>query len=141
LRIKRTGNYFAAQIAEEVVQLKDFTKKVWQESLLELVWRMQRTTFNGGHMPIRTGWLRSSLMVSTAPVPSKSMKKPSEDMSYGWAMTEVFPIIKNARIGETIYMGYGAPYVDVQELRYGFQRLAIQSWPTIVEQVQSRLGG
>lgn len=139
--LRRTGNIFAAQVGRDVLELKDYTKRVWQESLLDFVMRMQRPVGGGGSMPVLTGFLRASLMVSTSPVPVLSFKKPTGEWSFGWSMSDVFPVIKSLKLGDTAYFGYGAEYANVLELRYGFQRLAIQSFPSIVEQVKTRLGG
>lgn len=138
--LNRAGNVFAASVLEWTIDMKDYTKRVWQESFIEFVYFMQRPADRGGHMPVRTGFLRSSLMVSTSPITWARWNKPDERGPYNWWPTQMENTVRAAKVGSTLYTMYQASYAQVIEYEYwGFQRLAVQMWPTIVEQVKARL--
>lgn len=139
--INRSGNQFAAIVLDWTIDMKDYTKKVWQESFIQFVYFMQRPTEQGGNMPVKTGFLRSSLMVSTSPLAWSRTRKPDTGFfQYTWFPTEMETTVRSAKVGQTLYCMYQAEYASVIEYEYYmFQRLAVQMWPTIVEQVKARL--
>lgn len=134
----RSGNVFAATIGRRVVELKNMTKAVWQESMIELIYRMQLPVNAGGRMPVRTGFLRSSLRVSTSRIAIAKMRRPG-DGPYTWDISSAAAFIRAQKVGVTLRIGYLAEYVYKMEYGvgdrpgYGFQRLAVQMWPTIVK--------
>lgn len=138
--LNRSGNAFAAAVLEWTIEMKDYTKKVWQESFISFVYYMQRPMHEGGHMPVRTGFLRASLMVSTSPIAWMRSKRPDDRGPYVWFPTEMESVVRSARVGETLHTMYQAEYAMVIEYDYYmFQRLAVQAWPMIVEQTKARL--
>lgn len=140
--INRSGNVFGAIVGEWTLEMKNYTKAVWQESAIAFMYWMQTPVNRGGRMPVVTGFLRASLMVSVSALSFMAWHKPSEDQSYVWFPTEAENTIRSARVGSTIHFMYQAVYTNRMEytMGYGFQRLAVQAWPTIVQQVIQRLG-
>lgn len=142
----RYGNSFALEIEEWTIEAKNYTKRVWQNSVLDFVEYMQLPVYVGGNMPVLTGFLRSSLLCSTSPVAAGTMEKPGGDtMSFDWDPSDVESVILGAKVGQTLYMGYGAVYAGVAEYggpdrpARGFQRLAVQEWPEILADNIARL--
>jgi|SRR6478609_12002539 len=144
--IRRSGNVFAAVVGEWVLEMKGYTKAVWQESAIAFMYYMQLPVLRGGRMPVRTGFLRASLMVSTSPISYAALNNPNENSTYVWFPTEAENMIRSAAVGSTIYFMYQAVYANRMEygdthiMGYGFQRLAVQAFPSIQDQVIARLG-
>lgn len=142
--LRRNGNEFAADVGDYVVRMKDLTKLVWQESMLELVRRMQMPLSSGGRMPVVTGFLRASFRISTSPIAIGTRERPGPG-PYGWSIDEVVGQVRAFKVGQRVYMGYEAIYADRIEYGagsfpgYAFQRLAVQLWPVIVQQTFARL--
>lgn len=134
----RSGSAFAASVGRWTIRMKDMTKIVWQESLIELVRRMQNPVSVGGRMPVRTGFLRSSLRFSTSPIAIASVQRPGPG-PYSWAIDDFVAFVKTVKMGQQVYLGYIAKYIYLVEYGhgnvpgYGFQRLAVQAWPSIVK--------
>jgi hypothetical protein len=143
-RTQRSGNRFAADVGVWTVQMKNLTKRVWQESVLDLIRIMQTPVGQGGNMPVKTGFLRSSLMVSTSLVPVAEIRRP-EKGPFVYFPAEVESTVMGAHVGEHIYIGYTAEYANYAEYGngsypgHGFQRLAVQQWPFIVDAAIARV--
>jgi hypothetical protein len=137
--INRAGNAFALEVGLHVLELKNFTKKVWQESVIRLMDEMQLPVGAGGNMPVQTGFLRSSLQVGLLPVAENSMSRPSKTGSYEWDSSFSHDVVRQSKVGETIYMGYAADYAAKAEFMHGFQRLAVQNWPAIIRETVNDL--
>jgi hypothetical protein len=135
--IHRSGNEFAAEVLEETIELVGYTTRVWKGSILRFVEFMQRPRSAGGNMPVRTGFLRASLLASTAPIEGGTQRHPGGE-SYAWNMRQVFGVVNRMRPGDQCYFAYEAEYADAVEYGFknrpaaGFQRLAIQAWPSLV---------
>lgn len=106
---------------------------------------------DGGRMPVDTGFLRASLMASTAAMPPiQSGKVPAEGKAYTFSDTQVTAVVAGSDLGQTIYFGYTAAYAAAMEYganggpAYAFVRTAAQRWPAIVDakaaELKSRLG-
>lgn len=122
---------------------------VRKESTKELARRMT-TTYPDRTMPVRTGNLRSSLMVSTTAVPPVDPSKmPEPGKTYPWDLTAVFAAIDATNIKQTIHLGFVAPYARRMEYGfngqdslgrtyhqrgYGFVRRAALEWQEIVRE-------
>lgn len=144
--VSRSGNEFGVFVKEWTVQMKDYTKRVWADSVDDLVDEMQRPIDYGGRMPVVSGFLRSSLMISTSPVSLLPYSAKVSGRFYPWdGGAEIRSFLESQRVGTTVYLGYQAPYADKLEYGtgdrpgYGFQRLALQNWPAIVQRNVTRL--
>lgn len=135
---------FSAQVSEWVRQTEQRMTAVFRESTQRVVEDMQ------SRIPVDTGFLKSSIQVSTnGPAP---MSRPRPDGgSFAYQPTAAVLAIAGAEIGDTIYASYTANYAA--HVNYGtskmagrqFVGLAAQRWPAIVDEVcrelQSRAGG
>ncbi len=105
----------------------------------------------GGNVPVDTGFLRASLVVSfDAPTPMDPANKPKEGQTYAFDPATILKI-GEAEIGMTIFASYSAIYA--RAINYGqhgspgrlFVQLAAQQWPQIVSatclELQSRVEG
>ena len=119
---------------------------VWKQSAQEVVNEMQKPVAAGGRMRVDTGFLRASLMASTASMPPINPQAvPAEGAGYSFADTDIIATIAGAELGQTLHFGYTASYAAFRE--YGamgqppdaFVRTAAQKWPFIVKEVEARL--
>lgn len=111
---------------------------VFQQSVQDLLERVQTPKAKGGHMPVVTGFLRSSLRV-TLNTPYMGFVQRTEGRQYEYSDTQVVLTINNAVLGDKVYAAYAANYAIHREYgtRYSqgdfFVRSAAQLWPSIVE--------
>ncbi|MCW5733488.1 MAG: hypothetical protein KIS73_05155 [Enhydrobacter sp.] len=103
--------------------------RIVHSALRRLIEEATRPQSEGGHMPVETGSLRNSVAVSFAPVTYNFITKKFRDPS-----DAVNNAIANVEIGETVYIGFRAPYAHKAEAEFGFARLAAQRWPFIVKE-------
>ena len=130
---------FAVRVDEWCNMVPERTAYVFRESTERVVEEMQKPVGAGGNMPIDTGFLRASLMASTAGMPALSGRNPGAPASYDSAHVRL--VIAGADIGDTIYARYTANYAG--HVNYGaqgcpprqFVGLAAQKWPAIVDAV------
>lgn len=130
---------FAAQIGKWCEKVPEAVEAVFKESSQEVVATMQTSRDNGGRMRVHTGFLRASLLASTASMPSINPNaKPVDGMTYTYSGEQVEAVIIGADIGDTLHFGYTAAYAAYRE--YGangqaadaFVRTAAQGWQGIV---------
>lgn len=142
-----TQGSFSAQIDSWVAQTNERIEAVFKQSAQEVIEDMQTPVGRGGNMPIDTGFLRASLLVSlSGPVP------PTRDNPYtqpgsapAWGVGEAALSIAGAEVGDTIYATYSANYA--RHVEYGakgrsgrgFVRLAAMKWQSVVNRVSARL--
>lgn len=110
---------------------------VFRQSAQEVAEQVKRTRSEGGHMRVKTGFLRSSLMASTSQMPGiNPMAKPADDAADNSFAPDpgVTLVIAGADIGQTIYLGFTAAYARPREYQDGFVRLTAQRWKQIVEE-------
>jgi HK97 gp10 family phage protein len=141
-----TGLDFGAQISEWVARTTQRTEAVFKESTQRTVARMQTPVGAGGNMPVDTGYLRASIRASTESMPriDPGAKAPIIG-GVPYNADDVTATIINARLGQTIFVGYVASYAPYVE--YGtskmppraFVGLAVQQWPATVTQVCEEL--
>lgn len=114
---------------------------------------MQTPVGAGGNMPIDTGFLRASLRVGVAPIALATMTNPGkgkvayDESAYAVSLSRV-------QIGDIVSARYLANYARRMEMGfvgedsagreynqkgYGFVRLAVQRWPSIVKRVCAEL--
>lgn len=149
---------FTSQIASWVDKVQGAAEAVFKESAQAIVEEMQRPgpsksnpAGEGGHMRIDTGFLRNSLMASTASMPAiVPGNGPAPNTTYNFDFGEIEAVIAGSELGDTLYFGYTAGYAAHREYGAngqpgdGFVRLAAQLWPSTVDRVtaelKSRLG-
>lgn len=128
---------FAADVGAWAAKSEQRMTAVFRQSAQTVAETVKMTRDRGGHMRVKTGFLRASLMASTSQMPSiNPMAKPADDAddnSYA-EDANVTLVIAGADIGETIYLGFTASYARAREYEDGFVRLTAQQWPQIVEQ-------
>lgn len=142
---------FSAQVAAFTEKIPGAVEAVFKESVQEIVSEMQTPIAAGGRMRVDTGFLRASLMASTASMPAiSSNKKPVPGQRYAYDDGSIEAVILGADVSDTIYIGYTAAYAGHRE--YGvngqapdaFVRSAVQRWDVIVEakanELKRRLG-
>lgn len=144
---------FTSQVSAWVRETEARMAAVFRESAQRVISDMQ------GRVPVDTGFLKSSLQVSTtAPVPAD--RSPDAGGVAAYNPTAATLAIAGAEIGDTLFASYSAVYAP--RINYGFVgtdalgrtynqagrhfvELAAQRWPAIVAQVsgeaQARAGG
>ena len=55
--------------------------------------------------------------------------------------SQIASVIAKADEGQTIFLGFRAPYAKKEELKEGFVRLAAQRWQQIVDGVVAKVKG
>jgi len=131
---------FSAQVADWAEKVPEAVEAVFKESTKEIVREMQSPRSAGGRMRVDTGFLRASLMASTAAMPPINPNaKPSDGGAYTYNEGQIEAVIAGASVGDTLYFGYTASYAAHRE--YGangqppdaFVRLAVQNWGMAVD--------
>lgn len=144
---------FSAKVQQFAVTCPKIFEMVWKWSSADVVADMQnpRSGKRGmgggtGNMPVWTEYLRASLMASTSHMPPMitGSRPASMHASYSYDQSKIQAVIDSAKLGDTLYFGYGAEYAAFQN--YGtsrfqgrrFRDLAAQKWPTIVAKNASK---
>lgn len=98
---------------------------------------MTQPVAKGGRMRVKTGFLRSSLMASTASMPLVNpMARPPTDAEIGAYPLDMGPIsavITGAALTDTIYLGFTASYAAPREHFDAFVEGERLRWPQIVK--------
>lgn len=129
---------FEAEIKGLLAAVRTGMDTVVRESAQELISVAQTTRAEGGHMPVRDGFLRASLIVSTAASPPPLREKPKGKRKYTysggvhalaiaeWDLRRPLLATYTANYARPVHYGAngrpGVPWVD----------LAAQRWPQIV---------
>lgn len=140
---------FAATVSDWVAAEKERQTNVFRASVQEFVSRAQITVNDGGNMPIKTGFLRASILMSTdGPPISRADGVPEKGKTYP-ENGQVALVIAGLEIGQDIYGAWSAAYAKRMEYGFvgtdslgrtyhqsgfGFVALAAQAWPSIVEE-------
>ena len=139
---------FSAAVAAWADKVQGATEAIFKEAAQAVVEEMQTPVSEGGRMRVDTGFLRNSLMASTAAMPPiVKGKVPAEGASYGFDMGQVEAVIAGAELGQTLYFGYTAAYSLAREFGAngqppdGFVRSAAARWPSIVDEKARELKG
>lgn len=143
-----TNLNFGAQISEWASRTTQRMEAVFKESTQRTVARMQTPVGAGGNMPVDTGFLRASIRASTESMPriDPGAKAPAIGV-VPQNDDDVTATIINAKLGQTIFVGYTASYAA--HVEYGTSRmaprafvgLAVEQWPATVTQVCEELRG
>lgn len=149
------GLSFDAQVTKWVQQTKQRQEAVFRESIQRLIEEMQTPVGQGGNMPIDTGFLRASLRLGIGPL-SIAMVSNAGKTSTSYDAGVYAVTISKIKLGEVASARYIANYArriemgfvgedslgrSYKQKGYGFVRLAVQRWPTIVRQVCAELKG
>lgn len=135
---------FSAAIEDLVRRVKGAEEAIFKASCQELVTQLNALAPIGP-----TGFLRSSLLASTAQMPVLSLANPG-GAGFSPDVGTIELVIAGADLGDTIYLGYTANYGAY--VHYGangrpgrpWVDMVAQRWQSIVsakaEEVKSRLG-
>lgn len=130
---------FAAQVAERVATYQKRLEATFRESAQDLEEEVTKPTAQGGRMRVKTGFLRGSLMASTASMPQISPDgRPVEGETYSLDSGAIEAVIVGAQIGDTIYLGFTAAYARPREYKDGFVAGAAMQWQQIVDRNAKR---
>lgn len=136
---------FAATVGDWCRGVEGALEAILKTSVQDVVEEMQKPRTAGGRMRIDTGFLRASLLASTAAMPDiNPAARPTEGRSYAVG-NQVELSIAGLELGQTIYLGYTAAYAGHRE--YGangqppdaFVRTAAQGWQQIVAKNEAEL--
>ncbi len=140
---------FSATVAAFAEKIEGAVEAVFKESVQEVVEVMQKPEGEGGRMHVDTGFLRASLMASTAAMPAiNSGKNPAPGAgknSYGFDFDQIEAVILGADVNDTLFFGYTAAYAVHREFGSNgqapdaFVRSAAQQWQGIVDRKATEL--
>jgi len=142
---------FHGQVLEWVLETEARMLAVFRMSSQEVIREMSTTRLEGGRLPILTGNLRRSLLVSTAAMPPRASGDVRFESSQDYGL-----VIASAQLGDKIFAGFQAAYAHRQE--YGFVGVdsmgrhynvsgkhfvgsAALRWPQIVAEQAAKLQG
>jgi len=150
------GRFFA-QVDEWCTQAEDRLLWIFMEAVQRVISKMQevgpskaRGGQGTGHMPVDTGYLRSSLVVQLNNLSATKTVKPKDVQAFAYDDSQVSMVIVAAKLGDSIYAAYTAAYArrleygfsgtdsagrTVNQEGYAFVRLAVQQWQSIVNEV------
>lgn len=137
---------FAADVDAWVRKSEALMLLVFQESVQRLLEKVQTPEAKGGSMPVVTGFLRSSMVV-TLNTPHVGFRERSNAWDYSYDPNQYAMVVSKAKLGDTIYAAFAARYAIF--LEYGtrsisprfFVRNAAQQWPQIVNGVAREVRG
>lgn len=134
---------FTATIDAFVAKNTKVLRAIQNESIEELIRRAQLSDDKGGRMRVDTGFLRASGQISINGMPTGPSRKPDDaiknDPRYEYTASPIIIALAAAPTGSEIHFGWTANYARYREYQDGFLRVAVQQWPTIVEQVTAQL--
>lgn len=139
-----TVHSFTTEVSEWVAKSKKRTEAVFRGSAQDITEIALLPIAKGGHMPVRTGFLRASGRASTESMPTiDSQANPSDaavakfgktsGATYSADIGQINLVIAGADLGQTIYIGFTASYAKFQEAKHQFVGLAAQRWAEIVD--------
>lgn len=124
---------FAAQVSEAVAKYEKRMEATFKSSVQDLVEEVTKPVAKGGRMRVDTGFLRSSLMASTAQMPLANAARPRDGTNYDLDEGAIEAVIIGAELGDTIYLGFTANYARPREYYDGFVEGAALQWAQIVD--------
>ena len=131
---------FAAQVSAFAAKTNERMTAVFRESAERVISDMQTPVGAGGNMPVDTGYLRSSMMVTNGSPAPMDRPNPNPQGSFSYSGEGVTMTIQGAKIGDKLFACYTANYAAA--VNYGsrgrqprqFVEMAAQKWPAIVAQ-------
>lgn len=134
---------FTATIDVFVARNSKVLRAIQNESVEEVIRRAQLSDDKGGRMRVDTGFLRASGQISINGMPTGPSRKPSDAMKndprYEFTASPIILALATAPMGAEIHFGWTANYARYREYKDGFLRVAVQQWPSIVDQVTADL--
>ncbi len=130
---------FANQINAWAKQATHRMEGVFKESVQELAGELAETIEKGGYMPVDTGFLRNSMAAAVNSIPRGPSVKPRGYRKEDFDMRPIVVAIVQARIGDSITLGFTANYAAAMEARYAFARNAAQNWDNIVKRANKKV--
>lgn len=131
---------FTADVAAFAQKAEGLMQEAFQEAVRLVDQEAAQPESEGGHLPVVSGRLRRSRAASTIAMPPILWRQDD----FNGSDAAIVAVIETATIGQTVYIGFQAPYAQKVEDKHGMVRLAAQRWPQIVEQairnVQARSG-
>ncbi len=140
-----TNLEFGAQVDAWVAESKARVTAVFHEATQRTVSLAQLPVAKGGNMPVDTGFLRYGIRASLSAMPPVIPTHGVQGAHYEYSPGEVLLVINQAKLGETIYIGYMASYAAYVEYgtskrpARGFVGNAALQWQTTVNQVVENL--
>ena len=123
---------WSRKIEERLRTYNQRLEAVFKMSAQNVVRGMTTPRAKGGRMRVRTGFLRSSLMGSTATMPliNPTSRPPlkTPDNTYDFSLGPISGVIVSARLSDTIYLGFTAAYAAPREHFDGFIEAETQKW-------------
>lgn len=129
------ANTFSGSLDSWTVKTEQRLEAVHRESAVATDRELATPKSEGGNLPYVTGRLRRSRAASTIGPPPVLWRQ--EDFSGTDAGVEA--VIRSATAGQTIWIGFQAPYAKKAEEKHAFVRLTAQRFPQIVEETVQRL--
>lgn len=126
---------FAAQVDDWCRESEDRLERIFKASSQEL-----GSIANNG-VPVDTGFARASFRASTSEMPAIDKNATNKSGGAVAGSGEISTVIASATLGQTIFMGWVAAYIEYLEWGHskqapqGFARIAAAQWPTIVSGV------
>lgn len=126
---------FSAEIEAWVKESQQKMQAVVRGSINDAVDMAQMPKARGGHMPVDTGFLRSSGRGSLNGWPNGPSEKPDDAKpgQFQWDGEAVTTVLAAMEPGETFYFGWTAVYALRQEVYNGFLETTQQKWQQIVD--------
>lgn len=122
---------FAADVEKWVLETEGVMINVMRQSIDDAVNLSQTPKARGGHMPIDTGFLRSTGLGSLNGWPNGPDEKV-KGQKYSWDGDSVTTTLAAMQPGDTFYFGWTAVYALRQEGYNGFMETTAQKWQSIV---------
>jgi hypothetical protein len=130
---------FSKQIDEWVRQTEERTLAVFHESTQRVASLAQE------RIPVNTGYARASIRASLSEMPVINPDSKGDGTPKSYDSSPIVLTIANAKLGQTIYIGWTASYVQFLENGHskqapsGFVGLAALEWDNIVDRVTEEL--
>lgn len=128
---------FKVQIGEWAKKADNRLLSVFHEASQGVAKESSTPRQEGGNLPYVKGNLQRSMAASTIGPP----KMLWGVNAFHGTWSAVVDVIKSAKIGQTVWIGFQAIYAKKAEDKYGFVRLAAQRWTQIVEAAAKRAKG
>ncbi len=141
-----TNLEFGAQVDAWIRESKARITAVFHEATQRTVSLAQLPVAKGGRMPVDTGFLRYGIRASLSAMPPVIPTSHGvHGAHYEYAPGEISLVINQAKLGQTIYIGYTASYAAYVEYgtskrpARGFVGNAALQWQATVNQVVENL--
>lgn len=128
---------FGAQVSAWVAKTEARLEAVFRASTQKVVSEAQRL------IPVDTGFARASIRASLDAMPQTEPDSGQAGQTYSYDAGAISTVIANARLGQTIYIGWTANYAPYLEYGHssqapsGFVRIAAMQWPRFVQQASA----